>query len=55
MTEEPLPFRYLRKGDLIRIRMPRQREPRIDPEKLEILRRIREAEIREYLKRRRAS
>ena len=57
MDEKPLPLRgILEKGVLYRIPRPpgeRKREP--DPEVLEIVRRVEEAQIREYLKRRRAS
>jgi len=57
MDEVPLPERgLLRKGVLYRVpRPPDKRKRELDPETLEIIRRVEQAQIREYLKRRRAS
>ena len=57
MDEVPLPERgFLKKAVVYRIpRLPHRRKREIDPETLEIIRRVEEAQIREYLRRRRAS
>ena len=53
----PLPERgILQKGVIYRIPRPRdERKRELDPEILETIRRVEQAKIREYLKRRRAS
>ena len=53
----PLPERgILKKGVIYRIPRPRhERKRELDPEILETIRRVEQAQIREYLKRRRAS
>ena len=56
MDEHSRGYRILRKGEIHRFPAPPPEPKRaVDPERLETLRRIREAQIREYLKRRRAS
>jgi len=55
--EVPLPERgFLKKGVVYRIpHLPHRRKREPNPETLEIIRRVEEAKIREYFKRRRAS
>jgi len=48
-------YRILRKGEFHRSPAPSPSPPREDPERLETLRRIRQARIREIEERRRAS
>jgi len=55
MDEHPRGYRILRKGEIHRFPAPPPQPKRADPERDEIIRRIRAAQIREYLKRRRAS
>jgi len=56
IDEVPCPERgFLNKPVVYRVRSPHRRKRELDPETLEIIRRVEEAKIREYFKRRRAS